>query len=222
MSDTLTLLVLFVTSALLAFGLTKWAHRRKTVPVEDLQLPGGQTLRLLTASGGYRCHLLDQSPKGLVVSAPLHRDCHVPLRVGEDLVVQSPGFDSLLTFRTKVVERDPLTHQLKLALPSSMRRTDRRCEPRIKNPGDGRAEVNGRSSILCDVSGWGAKILTLEPVRAGDLVNVSLPGDYGTALAYALEVRTSAHEGRLCKEVRLRFDEPLAGLGRGSQRLYVR
>ena len=212
MSEVVDLLLLFVLVASLSFLVTRSALSAKRVRTTDLELADGQVFRLLTTSGNYRSHLITTKAGSMRVSAPLHRDSHVPLRVGESVVVQSPGFDSLLTFRTTVIERDSDTHELTLAPPTSFRRTDRRCEPRLLTVQGQPAAINKGTASLCDLSAWGAKLTTGERVAAGDYVSVELPSEFGEAHGYALEVRTTSWEGRLCSEVRIRFEEPLSGL----------
>ena len=206
------LLVFFVIVLGIGFVLARIATRSRSVKVPDLELNEGQIFRLLTTTGNYRSQLVSLSNGALQVSAPLHRDCHVPLRVGETVIVQSPGFDSLLTFRTTVVARDPSTHELTLAAPQAFRRTDRRCEARVRHVKGQEVTLVGRPAVLQDLSAWGTKLTTSERLKPGDYVSMELTPEFGVARGYVLEVRTSSWEGRLCYEVRIRFEDPLSGL----------
>lgn len=212
MAQIVDLFALFFLVVGLSYLLTRAAMKTKRVKTSDLELVDGQVLRLITPSGSYRTHLVATRSGSLLISAPLHRDRYVPLRVGEKIVVQSPGFDSLLTFHTTVTDRDSVTHELTLSPPTWFRRTDRRCEPRFLAVKGEHASLNRKPAVLQDLSAWGAKLITSERVSPGDYVAVQLPSEYGEARGYALEVRSSAWEGRSCCEVRIRFEEPLSGL----------
>lgn len=212
MQDFANICLLFVIVGLGSFLLTKLALRSKPVNHERLELPEGSVLRLITPSGGYRSHFKSSDEDGICVSAPLHDNRYIPLRIGESVVVQAPGFDGLLTFRTQVTHRDSQSHQLILALPENIRRTNRRCEIRIKSVTNQSAKLNGKGAQVQDLSAWGAKVRTNERISAGDMIELELNTEFGTTRGYALESRTAAFEGNLGREIRIRFEEPLAGL----------
>lgn len=207
------LAVVFAASIGISYLLTR--SRRKLVTL--VPLPENARVRMVGPGGSYRCFFLRRSKLGLVFSAPIQRDHYVPVRVGESMMVQAPLADSILTFRTSVVERDVDTHEFTLANPERIRHVDRRSERRDSTLSGSIIRLNDQPASLQDLSAGGAKVISNLLVRPGDTVKVELPGDYGTIYGWALEATPTAQGTGVSRELRIRFEEPLSGLA-GIQR----
>ena len=212
MSNLSDLLILTGTVFLGSYLLARALSAFRAKPRERLPILLDAKLKLLTSSGAYRCHVEEVGKDGIVVTSPLYRDAYVPLRIGESVVVQTPHDGALITFRTEITARDAQTHQLTLAMPSTFRRTDRRCEPRLKSVEGKAALINGTKAAMVDVSAWGARILTSEALTPGEMVRVELPSGIGEAMGWVLESIPVAMGARLTRAVRIRFEDPLSGL----------
>src|SRR5690242_6540551 len=87
-------------SMLVAFG---WFWLRR--PRNATQLLPCSKVRLRTEAGVFRTNFLSLEKSGWVLSAPLSRDNYVPLREGEQVIVEASTPQGLLVFRTTVAER---------------------------------------------------------------------------------------------------------------------
>src|SRR4051794_14678642 len=74
--------------------------RKQPVPIP------GSILRIRAGSGFYRSHVLDSAGSVWRISAPLQRDAYVPLRVGEEVVIEAAAKNGALLFRTQIVARE--------------------------------------------------------------------------------------------------------------------
>lgn len=177
-----------------------------------LELAPHTKARLVGPKGVYRCYYVATEREGLVFSAPLQRDHYVPVQVGEPYMAQVPTTDGVLTFRTEVVSRDPVTHQFTVAHPSAVRRVERRAELR-ETVFDGiEAQINDEPAVLCDLSANGAKLVTQCDITAGESVRLVLPDGRGVCDGWALESIPGAWGSAVGRIVRVRFSEPLGGL----------
>jgi len=177
-----------------------------------LDLPAHTKARMVGPKGVYRCYFVSSEKEGLVFSAPLQRDHYVPVQVGEPFMAQVPTSDGVLTFRTEIVSRDPVTHQFTVAHPAAVRRIERRAELR-ESVFDGiEAKVNDEPAVLCDLSLNGAKLVTHCDIAAGEPVRVVLPDGRGVCEGWALESVPGAWGSAVGRVVRVRFREPLGGL----------
>ncbi len=189
-----------------------FANRRKIRPTLPA-IPEGTSIRLVGPSGAYRSTLVMVDHNGIVLTSPMHRNSHVPLRVGDSLMVQVPLASGVLTFRSTVTERDAKTHQFTLETPVASKLIERRTEGRDKRFEGTGVVVNGVSATLVDLSAGGAKLVTSEFVKAGEVVRVQLPSGMGVVMGWALESTATAQGHLAARELRVRFETPLAGLG---------
>lgn len=191
--------------------------RTRRKPVLLVPIAPNTRVRMVGPGGTYRCVYLGRTRERLLFGAPVQSDRYVPVRIGEAVMVQATIADSMLCFRSCVVDRQSETHQFSLAVPTRIRQVDRRSEPRTSLLDGTIVRVNGEPASICDLSAGGARILSPAPIAAGDAIRMDFPGQpevYG----WALESRDTASGSR---EVRLCFDEPFAGLnGLHRRRLY--
>ncbi len=200
--------LIFGLSMGVSYVVTSWRGRH----IEKVHIEPNSKVRLIGPGGAYRCYFVRSNDKGLVFTSPLHKDSFVPVRPGESLMVQVPTDDGLLTFSSTVQSRDAATHELLLAHPSAVRRTDRRAEPRDTAYRGTAVKVNGETAELVDLSAGGARIVGSGSIRPGDAIQVQLPTGLGDAEGWALECQPAAFGARQGNEVRICFDHPLAGL----------
>lgn len=87
----------------------------------------GSALRIRADEAVYRSRFLEAGQKGWVFAAPLQRDVYVPLRVGEDLVVEAEEAEGRLIFRAKLVERCGDTGRMVMTRPMHVFRAEARA-----------------------------------------------------------------------------------------------
>lgn len=221
--DTIFELVgLLVVAFAISFTLA-WLWSRRPKPVKILPLHENTSVRMVGQSGVYRCTYLRRSPKGLVFSAPLQRNVHVPITVGELMMIQAPVAESVITFRSKVVSRNGDTHEFTLENPERFRHVDRRAEKRDTTLGGTIIRINHNPGCLVNLSAQGARILTTSHIQPGDVICLELGGESEEVYGWALESIPESIGQSIGRSVRIRFDQPLASLESISRRqLYIR
>jgi hypothetical protein len=204
-------------SMVLSYFLTR--HNRKQLAIVPLE--ENTRVRMVGPGGSYRCYFLRRSKKGLTFSAPLQRDRYIPVRVGESMMVQAPLADCLVTFKSTVESRDAETHEFILAWPKRVRMVDRRAENREATREGSIILVNGEPASVLNLSAGGARLVTAAKIQPGDTLSLELNQDFGMVYGWALEVLPSL-SGGAAWEVRVRFEEPLAGFtGIRRRQLYL-
>jgi hypothetical protein len=163
-------------------------------------------LRLRATSGVYRCRYHRAVPVGWVVGAPLRRDHHVPLRPGENVVVEAPVPGGVQVFRSEVLDRIAATHELVLRQPTRVEAWDRRSEPRTPAPEGLLIELNGEMAGVVDSSPNGLRVLTLARLEPGEAIRLRVDGElrYG----WVLECLSAVWHGVSAREVRIRLQSP--------------
>lgn len=212
MDTILSLAATFLIVVAGAYLVTRAMSRSPRPASRALDVAPGTSLRLVVPGGAYRSRIQACEGETVRVDAPLHQDTYVPLRVGQTVVGQIGDLDSVLTFRTEVVARDPQDHSLILAQPRFLRRGNRRCEPRLIGVQREPASLDGERAEILDLSANGARVVTTANVQPGDRVRLDVPHSDGPAFGWALQCRTETMEGRMAREVRIQFEEPLEGL----------
>ncbi len=222
MEQTLQLIGLFAVVFGVSMALSYLLTMGKKLRPVRLPIAPNTSCRIIGPGGDYRSYYLKSSKKGLVFSAPLHRDHFVPLREGESIMVQAPADNAIITFRTTIVKRDPETHEFLLANPDRIRRVDRRAEVRDTSLQGEAVSINQDYGTLVDLSAYGAKIVTAAEVTPGDTVRLELPFEYGTAYGWILEAIPAAAGCEQGHAVRIKFNSPLSGMvSKKRRRLYM-
>src|SRR5207244_4268300 len=109
-------------------------------------------VRFRSYSGIYRSRFVGTCSGNWSFDAPLHRGHFVPLRLGEEVVIEAPGDDALLLFRSKVIGRDAENHRFLLSKPTGMEKKDRRATRRSTAIAGRSAALDGRQAVLCNLS----------------------------------------------------------------------
>jgi hypothetical protein len=161
-------------------------------------------LQIRAGTGLYRTRFVRESSAGWVVNAPLSRDSHVPLRVGEKLIVLMPTADGLRRFETEIILRDVATHEFTLAKPARMTVVERRQSHRIDHFMNPQASIDGRTATLLDLSSGGVRLIAEEPLKRGERAAIDLPST-GRVFGWVLD-SSPANPGYV---MRLRFEEPV-------------
>lgn len=190
-------LILYLSGALLVGFGAAWLSIRidrrraaKGVP------PNGTILRIRANSGCYRSRIESTSGSLWAISAPIQRDGYVPLRVGEELVVEGGALGAAVIFRTEVAARE--TGVLRVRRPKKIHRVERRHYRRNPALTGVKVSVDGATGRILDFSEGGAKVETSFRVVRGGRVSVQFP--WGASVgAWVMST-----EGR---EARLRFEE---------------
>ncbi|HXH59766.1 MAG TPA: flagellar brake domain-containing protein, partial [Fimbriimonadaceae bacterium] len=181
---------------------------------ERFELPANTPVRLLGPGGAYRCHFLRRDEERLVFSSPIQADHYVPIRTGERLLVQAPGDNCLVSFRSEVAERDPDTHEIVLEEPEHIRRVERRTNKRSSALNGEDALLNGDIATLIDICTTGAAIITRRRTNPGERVNLVLPVTNLDTYGWALESSQAAFGIHPGYKVRIQFEEPAPRLAK--------
>lgn len=203
----LSLLVLFIVifgaSMLVSYGVVKLILKLRPKPT----LPENALLRIKSPSGLYRARYLGTSKEGFLLSAPMQRDRHVPLRVGEDLVIEASAPGGALLFRSRVVARQTDPHALVVALPKKIHRIERRETPRSRDAEGELVRVENARAWIIDLSPEGIRCECDALVAKGERVRIDFPGESDPAYGWVLDVMPSG-DGRTI--ARMRFEETFA------------
>jgi c-di-GMP-binding flagellar brake protein YcgR len=183
-------LIAFCASFFVGYAYLRFARRRS--------LDTNAVLHIRAGSGMYRSRLVAIGRAAWEISAPLQRDSYVPLRVGEDLVIESPAKAGVLIFRSEVVARNLESHSLKIRAPKRLHHLDRRELKRWPHLAGESVKVEGEEGRLIDISQGGARLETEADLSRGERVRVDLPWA-DSVFAWVL-----AREGTVA---RLRFEE---------------
>jgi hypothetical protein len=144
-------------------------HRVRSEP------PVGSTLRIRAASGIYRSQLERLEACYWTISAPLQRDHYVPLRVGEELVIEAATDRGALLFRGEVVERRSDPHVLVIQRPKRIHAVDRRDHRRWPHMQGAALSVEGEHASVVNLSEGGARLQTSLRVKRGERVRIDMP-----------------------------------------------
>lgn len=186
------------------------ARRLRTAPSPML----GAVVRLRGPSGVYRTRLEGIELGGWRLAAPLQRDRHVPLRVGESLIVEAPTGEGAYLYRTHIVERDAAGHTLLVTPPVGERPIERRRHSRLTWVEGQATAVDGRAAEFVDLSAGGARLRTAEGATPGDCVRVRLHG--ADVDAWVLDHAPAEGGARFPWQIRVCFVEDLP---RGATRV---
>lgn len=175
MQDLVSLIAFFVVGFLLSFGVA-WTYvriatrqRRQAEPVV------GAILRIRAGSGMYRSQIVRLGRSAWTISAPLQRDSYVPLRVGEEIVIEAPGKKGALVFRSTVIARDATTHEVVIERPTTVHEVERREHKRWPHLIGQKLTVEGTTARILDISQGGARVETKSRTHRGDRLRIDTP-----------------------------------------------
>ena len=95
-------LILFFAAGFAVALSTSWLIVKITFLLRRQPDPAvGTILRVRATSGVYRSHLVSLGESAWIMSAPLQRDHHVPLREGEEVIIEAADKHGALLFRSK-------------------------------------------------------------------------------------------------------------------------
>ncbi len=205
MADALrTLFVLILTFALtalatwIAFQITRGKRFAKLKPFDCAKA------KIKCNSGVFKTRFSMVSANEWWIHAPLEKGEIVPLRVGEEMILETVGSSGRLLFRTTIVERNGEQKLLKVAIPELIHTANRRTEER-KNIFVGKmVEVEGRELSVVDVSETGLCAKSSKPFIPGDWVKIKLPNSK-TLFAWVLANEFRGED----RVVRFRFEESI-------------
>lgn len=198
MENLVSLILYFVGGITVAVGAGWFYTRAKSRYQERLNPVEGAILTIRATSGVYRSHMITLGRTSWTLSAPLQRDNYVPLRVGEELIIEAATDRGALLFRSEVVARMSNPHAILIKRPTKIHRVERREHKRWPNMAGERVRVEGQVGQLLDLSEGGARVRLATKPYKGDRVRLDMPS--GKAV-YAWVI---ASEG---SEARLRFEE---------------
>ncbi|HWA82493.1 MAG TPA: flagellar brake protein [Fimbriimonadaceae bacterium] len=194
MENLVSLLVFFATGFAVALG-TAWLFvkvalhfRKKLIP------PVGSVLRIRASSGSYRSTLMKLGGSVWTISAPLQRDAYVPLRVGEEVVIEAASERGALLFRSTIVARHTHPHSLTIRRPDKIHQIERREHKRWPHLAGEAVKLEGQNGRIIDLSEGGARIQSAYRTYKGDRVRLDLP--WGEAI-YGWVLSAEGNETRL-------------------------
>jgi hypothetical protein len=166
-------------------------------------------VRFRSGAAVYRSVFLGETKGGWLLSAPLQRDHHVPVRVGEELRCEIVTAQGIRHFRSEVLERSSEPWRLLIRRPGKVELRERRDTPRRKDLSGLRADIDGETAVLVDLSDLGARVASAHAPIKGERLRVDLPWLIQPQFAYVLDVTAPSSTEQRGVEVRLRFEEPL-------------
>jgi len=192
-------LFLYSGFALLLALLVSWLYVRFGRLLRERRDPSpGSILRLRASGGVYRSQILALGADAWRISAPLQRDCFVPLRQGEDVVIEAACEGGALVFRTQILDRCLDDHTLLVGRPATIHRIERREHPRWREFAGEKLDIEGCAGRIIDLAAGGARIQSVYRACKGERVKLDMPWKetlYGWVLS---------REG---DETRVRFEE---------------
>ncbi|MBL8088138.1 MAG: flagellar brake protein [Chthonomonas sp.] len=166
-------------------------------------------VRVKSECGVYRARFIGWREGHLEVSAPLQRSHFVPLRVGQELIIEAPVQDKVVLFHTEVISRDPRRHSFILEKPEAPSVVNRRESNRIVRYAGTEALLNEEPAELVDVSIRGGKFLSKGTFNAGDVVRVRIPELGANVLGWIIDCIPVAYDEGQGTCTRIRFADDL-------------
>ncbi len=186
---------LFVSSVGIAYASFSLSRKRK---LACLPKPG-QMIRMRGLSGFYRSRFIAAGDKVWEISLPVQRDNFVPLRVGEEIVVEASTPKGALIFRTKVFGGEVGPSRIQILAPANPQLVERReyaRDPKFKGE---KVKVDSLAARVIDYSQGGICLQSARTLNRGDQVRIELPWQEEPVDAWVLD-----SEGL---KVRLRFSQ---------------
>ncbi|HVT10913.1 MAG TPA: flagellar brake protein [Fimbriimonadaceae bacterium] len=194
MENLVSLLVFFATGFAVAVA-AAWLFvkvalhfRQKLIP------PVGSILRIRATSGSYRSTLMKLGGSVWTISAPLQRDSYVPLRVGEEVVIEAASSRGALLFRSTIVARHTQPHSFTIRRPEKIHQVERREHKRWPHLAGESVKLEGQNGRIIDLSEGGARIQSAYRTHKGDRVRLDLP--WGEAI-YGWVLSAEGNETRM-------------------------
>jgi c-di-GMP-binding flagellar brake protein YcgR len=91
------------------------------------------TLRIRAGVGSYRSKMISTSGSVWHIALPIQRDAYVPLRVGEEVVIEAAGPEGALIFRSHILARETDPACLIISKPKRICKVERREHQRWRN-----------------------------------------------------------------------------------------
>ena len=199
MENLVSLILFFATGFAVSMG-AAWLFVKITLHLRNQLNPSvGAILSVRASSGIYRAHIVKLGSVW-TISAPLQRDNYVPLRVGEEVVIEAASKHGALLFRTEILSRQTNPHCLIVKKPEKIHRIERREHKRWPHLTGSKVKIGGENGQLLDLSEGGARVQTSFRTHKGDRVKLEMPW------GQAIDAWVLSREGN---EARLRFEELL-------------
>ncbi|MCC7230425.1 MAG: hypothetical protein IT203_08510 [Fimbriimonadaceae bacterium] len=202
MSETLEFWLLTLSSlgvsTLLGFAFVKH-FRGKQAPVPK----ANAIFRISSLGTVYRSQFIGERPEGWAFTPPIQRDNHVPIKVGEPMVLETVVDQGVAVYRATLKARSHSPSMIIVERPSFWRVEDRRDSVRIADVGHMTAKLDGDTVGLLDMSACGARIRSQARHEAGKRVKLEV-GGFDDAI-HAWVIGTVQKGDRYV--MRLRFEE---------------
>lgn len=173
---------MFAASLTLSFALGTFLKRRRAVTAPE----PNSVIRVRCASGVYRTRFLQDTPDGWEFVAPIQQDSHVPIRIGEPLILEIGCPRGVARFRAELIARESDSHVMLAAHLVFVGLSDRRAGERRLACCE--VSFEGTPAKLVDISESGAKVEVGGFVPAGQRVRLDFPNSpapkFGWVLAH--------------------------------------
>jgi hypothetical protein len=174
MANLVSILLFYGLGGVAAFSIA-WLFTKLTELSRNRLEPAvGSILRLRATSGVYRSQLMSVGSVW-TISAPLQRDHHVPLRVGENLHVEAASKHGAILGRSLIVARQSDPHVLVLKRPEKLHLVERRQRKRWPEWQGAEVSLDGQSATLMNLSEGGARVQTSMRTYKGDRLRLDMP-----------------------------------------------
>lgn len=211
MNEAMHWMTLFGVSFILSLGagylVTMFRQKNKRHFVNQVEL--NAPVRLRAASGVYRTRLLERSTEYLEFSAPIQRGHFVPLRVGDELIVEAPVDHGVVVFEVTVTQRCSESKSFRTTKPEAPTTVNRRVDHRTRLMEGVTASLNADSAKIIDISTSGGRFSSLSRFEPGEVVKLKIDSIHANLLAWVLECVPTSLQDRQGYMVRLRFTEKL-------------
>lgn len=202
MSETLEFWLLVLSSlgvsTLLGFAFVKF-FRGKQAPVPKTNA----IFRISSLGTVYRSQFIGERPDGWAFTPPIQRDNHVPIKVGEPVVLETVVDHGVAVYRATLKSRSNSPAMIIVEKPTFWRIEDRRDSVRIAEVGHMTAKLDGDTVGLLDMSACGARIRSQARHEAGQRVTLEVAGFADAIHAWVID---SDRKGDRYV-MRLRFEE---------------
>lgn len=185
---------LFIGSMGVAFGSMSMLKKRKLRAIPE----SGSMIRLRGLSGFYRSRFLAAGDRVWEISTPVQRDNFVPLRMGEEIVVEASTPKGALIFRTKIFGGEGAPIRIQILAPQNPQLVERREHTRDPKFAGEKVQVDQLAARVLNYSAGGICIQSARKLSKGEQVHIEMPWQSDPVDAWVLE-----SEGL---KVRLRFN----------------
>ena len=143
-----------------ALAISYYSSKHLSNRMAKLEINANSVARIIGPAGAYSSHFLRTEQTRLVFSMPLQADRYEPINDSQEVLVQVPGENKLLSFQCSVVGQNTKAHEIYLSTPTVVRNVERRSEPRMAEFAGEDVMIDGNIASVVDLSAGGMRTWT--------------------------------------------------------------